>query len=115
MPHADGIANRFFASEEGADSRRLTTNADPEYAQQLFFSCWTRKEAYVKAIGTGLDLPLDRFRVSLDPRQPPALLRIDDDDPSSWSLHSTSSVRGLLAALACRCAGKYSMSGPCRM
>jgi hypothetical protein len=70
------------------------------------FSCWTRKEAYVKAIGTGLDRPLDRFRVSLDPRQPPALLRIDDDDPSFWFLHSTSSVRGVLAALACRCAGK---------
>jgi len=106
MPHADDIANRFFAPEEWADFRRLTKAADPEYAQRLFFTCWTRKEAYVKAIGTGLDLRLDRFRVSLDPRRPPALLRIDDDDPAFGGLHSISSVPGFLAALACRCVGK---------
>src|SRR5271165_5507248 len=106
ISHASEIANRFFAPEESADFRRLTGNADPEYEPQLFFTCWTRKEAYVKAIGVGLDLPLDRFRVSLDPRQPPALLRIDDDDPNCWCLHSIASIPGFLAAVACRCTGK---------
>lgn len=106
ISHASEIANRFFAPEESADFRRLTRNTDPENERQIFFACWTRKEAYVKAIGTGLDLPLDRFRVSLDPHQPPALLRIDDDDPNCWCLHSIASIPGFIAAVACRCAGK---------
>jgi 4'-phosphopantetheinyl transferase len=106
MAHAGEIADRFFAPEESTDFRRLTKNADPKHAQLLFFSCWTRKEAYVKAIGTGLDFPLDRFRVSLNPCQPSALLRIDDDDRTCWCLHSIASIPGFLAALACRCTGK---------
>ena len=106
MPHAHEIADRFFAPEESADFRRLTKNADPKHVQQLFFSCWTRKEAYVKAIGIGLDFPLDRFRVSLNPRQPSALLRIDDDDKACWCLHSIASISGFVAAIACRCTGK---------
>jgi len=106
VPHAEEIADRFFAPEESADLCRLTKNADPKQVQHLFFSCWTRKEAYVKAIGTGLDFPLDRFRVSLNPCQPSALLRIDDDDRACWCLHSIASIPGFLAALACRCTRK---------
>jgi 4'-phosphopantetheinyl transferase len=55
LPDADQFAARFFAADEIA-----TLNALPaSQRRQAFFNCWTRKEAYVKAIGKGLFQPLD--------------------------------------------------------
>lgn len=59
----------------------------PALQAQAFFNAWTRKEAYVKAIGLGLSFPLDRFSVSLSPDHP-ALLEVTTDprEVSRWTL-----------------------------
>jgi 4'-phosphopantetheinyl transferase len=53
-----------------------------------FYNCWTRKEAFVKALGHGLSLPLDDFDVSLRPGEPARLIRLraDPDAPKRWKL-----------------------------
>jgi 4'-phosphopantetheinyl transferase len=67
-----------------------------------FFNCWTRKEAYIKARGQGLSLPLDQFDVSLTPGEPAALLQTRDlpDEAARWSLWELHPGPGYIAALA---------------
>ena len=78
------IAERFFSSNEREGLRALS----PPERVSAFFRCWTRKEAYVKAVGTGLGLPLRDFDVSLAPGQPAALLatRPDPVEAARWNL-----------------------------
>jgi 4'-phosphopantetheinyl transferase len=79
--------------------------------QQLigFFNCWTRKEAYVKARGDGLLMPLNEFDVSLAPGEPVALLanRLDPHDIVRWSLHEVLPANGYVGAIAVEGQGTY--------
>lgn len=59
----DGLAHQVFAADEVACLRRLEGSA----RRDAFFAIWTVKEAYTKAVGRGLSLPLDGFSVCLDP------------------------------------------------
>ncbi|HEX8847827.1 MAG TPA: 4'-phosphopantetheinyl transferase superfamily protein [Pyrinomonadaceae bacterium] len=92
------LAEQFFSSSEIAMLRALPTDQQMEG----FFNCWTRKEAYVKARGKGLSLPLDRFDVSLAPGEPAALLsvRAERQGGSDWSLLELSPGPGYIAAVA---------------
>ena len=80
----DEISERFFSPSEAATLRALPPYARP----RAFFSCWTRKEAYLKATGEGLAVPLDQFEVSLMPGEPAELLSIpwDSEEAAQWSL-----------------------------
>jgi 4'-phosphopantetheinyl transferase len=64
----EDIAQRFFSANDA--TRLLSVPASER--QQAFFNCWTRKEAFIKAKGTGLSLPLDQFDVTLSPGEPGA-------------------------------------------
>jgi 4'-phosphopantetheinyl transferase len=94
----EGIAEYFFSPRERASLRALA----PHQRTAGFFNCWTRKEAYVKAIGSGLAQPLDAFDVELRPGVPARLLAIDGDPhlAAHWSLHHLNAPRGTTAALA---------------
>ena len=82
----DGIPKRFFSSGE----QKMLAELDGEAKFRGFFNCWTRKEAYVKAVGSGLSLPLRDFDVSLVPGDPARLLatRPDQEQTARWSMAS---------------------------
>ncbi|MCA1601396.1 MAG: 4'-phosphopantetheinyl transferase superfamily protein [Acidobacteria bacterium] len=92
------VAERFFSQQELAELRTFSGSM----WSQAFFNCWTRKEAYIKARGEGLSLPLDQFDVSLAPGEPAALLSFSGDDQEAfrWSLRELSPGYGCVAALA---------------
>jgi 4'-phosphopantetheinyl transferase len=75
------IAERYFSPQEVMELRRLP----PSLQDEGFFLCWTRKEAYIKALGGGLTVPLNSFQVSLTPGKPEELRAADS---SHWSLRS---------------------------
>ena len=92
------FAERFFAPSEVAAIRALPKSEQP----QAFFRCWTRKEAYLKATGKGLSLPLGHFEVSVALGRPAALLNVRDDldEAERWSLRDLD-VRSDFAAALC--------------
>jgi len=80
------IAQRYFSEREKSELQKLPT----DQKMNGFFNCWTRKEAYIKAQGLGLLLPLDDFDVSLSPNQPAVLYatRPDSLEASNWTLET---------------------------
>jgi 4'-phosphopantetheinyl transferase len=92
------IATNFFSANE-----RMNLLALPEQEQTLaFFNCWTRKEAFIKAVGEGLSFPLDKFEVSLEPGKPAQVLAThwQPEAVSKWSIYSLSPKANFVGSLA---------------
>jgi 4'-phosphopantetheinyl transferase len=94
QPNSAGedIAQRYFSAREVNDLRTLPAEA----RVQGFFHCWTRKEAYLKATGMGLQIPLDSFAVSVLPEEP---LRFLGGVDSRWHLAAYQPAEGYVAAV----------------
>lgn len=91
----EAIARDNFAAAETAAILGLP----PGRRQDAFFSCWTRKEAVVKALGDGLSRPLSSFEVTV--AGPARLLRLDGRHARNWTLAALPAVTGHHGALAC--------------
>lgn len=91
------LAEHFFAAQEITELQSLAAEA----RAQGFFNCWTRKEAYVKALGEGLSFPLDQFAVSLKPGAAPALLWSSSgaEEAARWQIVSTSGEPDYIGAV----------------
>jgi 4'-phosphopantetheinyl transferase len=76
------VPERFFSPHEVADLRRLPR----EEQDVVFFDYWTLKEAYIKARGLGLALPLGQFSFSRRPDASPTIAFAPElhDDAASW-------------------------------
>lgn len=96
----ESIAARFFSAAEALELLSLK----PDDRAPAFFRCWTRKEAYVKAIGGGLAIPLNRFQVTLLPGVPARFVQItgDVENAGDWALHHLEPAPGYVGALAYR-------------
>ena len=94
----ESIAARFFSIGEVSELLSLKR----EGRGLAFFHCWTRKEAYIKAIGDGLAIPLNRFQVTLLPGAPARFVQIARDmgTASDWTLHHLEPAPGYVGALA---------------
>jgi 4'-phosphopantetheinyl transferase len=90
FPSGD-IAEAFFSPAEARALRVLAT----AHQVEAFFNCWTRKEAFIKARGLGVSLPLHSFEVSLAPDEPAALLK----GCAGWSVQSFEPLAGFQAAV----------------
>ena len=96
IPFKD-IAEHFFSAAEQTALRGL-----PQEMQRIaFYKCWTRKEAFIKALGDGLTCPLADFDVSLVPGQPARLLNVGwaPEEASRWCIKDIDAVPGFSAAM----------------
>jgi len=100
FPEMRPMANRIFSPAE----RAFLTAAPPATYLPAFYRCWTCKEAYLKARGTGLLAPLDSFDVEVAADQPAALLRVtgNAEAPGHWTLVHLQPARSHVGALAVR-------------
>ena len=90
------LAQSFFAAEE-----RAALGALPASEQAAaFYRIWSRKEAFIKAIGLGLQFGLERFAVSVEAGSP-RLLRVDADARAegSWQVRDVPVAEGYAGAL----------------
>jgi 4'-phosphopantetheinyl transferase len=92
------LAERFFSLRE-----RVGLQALPDHLRvRGFFACWTRKEAFLKATGTGLSFPLADFSVTTHPDLDPEVEDINGNTEAGkqWFLADLNVVKGYCATVA---------------
>jgi 4'-phosphopantetheinyl transferase len=94
----ENIARRFFSPEETAQLLELP-DAEKTAA---FFRCWSRKEAYIKAMGGGLSIPLDSFQVTLRPGAAARMVSLGGSEEAAraWTLHGFDPAPDCAGAIA---------------
>ncbi|HZL95487.1 MAG TPA: 4'-phosphopantetheinyl transferase superfamily protein [Vicinamibacterales bacterium] len=95
------IARRFFSAAEADCLMAVPSHLRTE----AFFSCWTKKEAYLKACGEGFAIPLDRFSIPLtnDAVQTPVDFHVASNGvgpAKRWSIYTLKPAPGYVGALA---------------
>jgi 4'-phosphopantetheinyl transferase len=97
FPDADRVAMHAFSECE----RRSYYSLAGEKRAVGFFNCWTRKEAFVKALGLGLSCSPDRFDVSLEPEEPAEILRLDElpGHRCGWRIEAGPKIDGFATAI----------------
>jgi 4'-phosphopantetheinyl transferase len=92
------VAANTFSRNENAELRSVPHHL----ALEGFFNCWTRKEAFVKAIGSGFSFPLQDFDVSLTPGRSAKLLFVagSESEAARWSMHDLKFSPDYAAAVA---------------
>jgi 4'-phosphopantetheinyl transferase len=106
------LADRFFAPSEVAALRAL----EVERQRERFFEYWTLKEAYIKARGMGLSIPLEQFAFELQPGQPPRI-SFDPrlvDEPAGWQFAQLRPSARHQAALAVRMPRELALKVRCQ-
>ena len=99
------LARRYFASSEAEGLEALP----PERQGRAFLEYWTLKEAYIKATGLGLSMPLKSFAFQL--ADPPAItFESGTNDPGEWHFFRLDLGAHHMSALAVRSAGRPSLS-----
>ena len=81
------LAAKFFSATEV----RLLEQFEPARRNIAFYHTWVRKEAYLKALGQGLSIPLHTFSVSVDPGSCAFLTHVSneiDPEPVKWEIHA---------------------------
>ena len=98
IPDMADLAERVFSAREKAAYGALPDNEK----RTAFFRGWTRKEAFIKALGDGLSFPLDGFEVSPGPGSPARSISIDGDETEArrWSVRDLSPAPGFVGAIA---------------
>lgn len=90
------LARRYFAAPEIAELEAR----EGEAKRRRFFELWTIKEAYLKARGAGLSLPLSSACISFHPVPRLAFAPALQDDPARWQVHLEHRGRHVLAIVA---------------
>lgn len=101
----DAIAERFFAPVE----RQSLASMGGSERRTAFFTCWTRKEAVLKAVGLGISRGLARVAVTCEPGVQARIVASDlgEISPDAWSLRDLDAGPGYIAALAVQAPGLH--------
>jgi 4'-phosphopantetheinyl transferase len=103
MPDAREIAKGFFSKDETHELDKVSE----KNLELAFFNCWTRKEAFIKAVGEGLSYPLADFTVTLIPGDEPEIIWIkkNPEEINDWSMINIEVKENYISSLAIKSKG----------
>ena len=95
------LANRFFSHQESKALQKIPEDKQKEH----FFEYWTLKEAYIKACGKGLSIPLDQFSFHLSDKSSLSISfeKGCNDNPECWQFYQLKPTEQHIVAIAILC------------